>query len=85
MAVVIDAQDLSIKHGRPIFNPETVPNRRSTPLPLGGSENGTNDVTNLLLLVNIVREMRSVPDHHVPADDTLPVDEAADIGWSIQL
>ena len=38
-----------------------------------------------LLLVNIVGEMRSVPDHHVPAYDALPVDEAADIGWGIQL
>ncbi len=84
MAVVIDAQDLSIKHGRPIFNSGTVPKRRSAPLPLGGSENWTNDMADLLL-VNIVREMRGVPDHHVPAYDALPVDEAADLSWSIQL
>ena len=59
-------------------------NRRSTPLPLGGSEDGTNDMTNLLL-VNIVREMRSVPDHHILVEGTLSVDEATDLSWSIQL
>ena len=32
------------------------------------------------LLVNIVREMSSVPDHHVLVANVLPVDEAVDIG-----
>ena len=38
-----------------------------------------------LPLVNIVREMRRIPDHHVLVEDTLSVDEAAEIGWSILL
>jgi hypothetical protein len=39
----------------------------------------------ILLLLQGVREMRRVPDHNVLVDDTLPVDEAADLSWSIRL
>ena len=84
MVVVIDAQDLSIKHGRPIFNSETVLIAAEHSVTIGRVGERANDMTNLLL-VNIVGEMRSVPDHHVPACDALPVGEAADIGWGIQL
>ena len=59
-------------------------NRRSKPLPLSGSKNRTNDMAHLFLM-NIVCEMRRVPDHHVLADDALSADEAADLSWSIQL
>ena len=40
--------------------------RRATS-PLDGAEHGTNDMTDflLLVLVNIMGEMRRVPDHHV--------------------
>ena len=62
----------------------SAPDLRSNLLPLGGSQNGANDMTNLLL-VNIVREMRSVPDHHILVEGTLSVDEATDLSWSIQL
>ena len=51
---------------------------------MGGSENGTNDMTNLPL-VNIVREMRRVPDHHILVADTLSVVEAVNVGGSVRL
>jgi hypothetical protein len=40
---------------------------RRAPSPLDGAEHGTNDMTDflLLVLVNIMGEMRRVPDHHV--------------------
>jgi hypothetical protein len=57
---------------------------RRTASPLDGSEDGTDDMTNLLL-VQIVDEMRRVPDHHVLVEDALSVDEAPDVGWSIRL
>jgi hypothetical protein len=37
-------------------------------------------VVGLFLLVNVVREMRRVPDHHVLVDDVFPVDEAVEPG-----
>ena len=36
------------------------------------------------LLVNIVREMSRVPDHHILIEDTLSVDEAVNLGFSGQ-
>ena len=54
-------------------------------LPLCRSEDGTYDMVVTLLLLQGVREMRRVPDHNVLVDDTLPVDEAADLSWSIRL
>ena len=53
-------------------------------LPPGWSEHGTYDVTHLLL-VNVVREMRRVPDHHILVADALSVVEAADVGGSARL
>lgn len=38
-----------------------------------------------LPLVNIVGEMRRIPDHHILVEDALPVDERAEISWSIRL
>src|SRR5215204_6996827 len=43
------------------------------------SENRTNDMADIL--VNIVGEMCSVPDHHVLVANLLPVDEAVDVGF----
>jgi hypothetical protein len=37
-------------------------------------------VVGLFLLVNVVREMRRVPDHYVLVDDVFPVDEAVEPG-----
>jgi hypothetical protein len=53
-------------------------------LPPGRSERGTYDVPHLLL-VNVVREMRRVPDHHILVADVLSVVEAADVGGSVRL
>src|SRR5215218_3110497 len=39
----------------------------------------------LLVLVNIMGEMRRVPDHHVLVRDALSVDEAVDVGGSVRL
>ena len=55
-------------------------------LPLCRSEDGTYDMAvPVLLLVHVVREMCRVPDHHVLVANALPVDEAADLSWSIRL
>jgi hypothetical protein len=57
-------------------------------LPLCRSEDGTYDMAvTILLLLQGVREMRRLPDYNVLVlvDDTLPVDEAADLSWSIRL
>ena len=54
--------------------------------PLDGSEDGTDDMAGMaVLLVQIVDEMRRVPDHHVLVGDALSVDEAAEISRSICL
>ncbi len=54
--------------------------------PLDGSEDGTDDMAGMaVLLVKVVDEMRRVPDHHVLVADALPVDEATEVGWSIRL
>ena len=38
-----------------------------------------------LLLVNVVREVRCVPDHHILVADTLSVVEAVNVGGSVRL
>jgi hypothetical protein len=53
-------------------------------LPLCRSEHGPNDMT-YFLLVNIVREMRCVPDHHILIADTLSVVEAVNVGGCVRL
>src|SRR5687767_1142333 len=42
-------------------------------------------MTGIAVLVQIVREMRRVPDHDVLVEDALPVDKGAQVGWSILL
>src|ERR671910_117214 len=56
--------------------------------PLDGSEDGPHDVAHmpvLLVLVDVVAEMRRVPDHHVLAADVFTVDEAVDGDRSVRL
>ena len=53
-------------------------------LPPGRSKHGTYDVT-YLLLVNVVREVCRVPDHHILVADTLSVVEAVNVGGSVRL
>ena len=53
-------------------------------LPLCGAEDGTYDMT-VLLLLHVVREMCRVPDHNVLVANTLPVVEAAYVGGGVRL
>jgi len=45
-------------------------------------ENGADGVADLLL-VNVVREVRRVPDHYVLVEGALPGDEAVDADGSV--
>src|SRR5215210_906006 len=56
------------------------PALRAAPLPLGGSEDGTDVMMVLLLLSNVVGEVCCVPDYHVPVANVLPIDESVKIG-----
>ena len=58
------------------------------PSPLDGAQGRTDymaSVTVLLVLVDVVAEVRRVPDHHVLAADIFPVDEAVDGDRSVRL
>ena len=51
--------------------------------PLDGLKSRTYDMA--ALLVNVVCEVRRIPDHYVLVVGALPVDEAADVSRSIPL
>ena len=58
------------------------------PSPLDGAQGRTDymtSVTVLLVLVDVVAEVRRVPDHHVLAADVFTVDEAVDGDRSVRL
>src|SRR5215208_6474114 len=53
--------------------------------PLDGTEDGANYVTHVAVLVDVMAEVRRVPDDHVLAADVFPVDEAVDGDRSVRL
>src|SRR5829696_6343944 len=64
------------------------PKAEAPPSPLDGSEDGPHEVAHmavLLVLVDVVAEMRRVPDHHVLVADIFTVDEAVDGDRSVRL
>jgi hypothetical protein len=58
----------------------------NTSLPLCRLQSRTNDMVDSPgLRMNVMREVRRVPDHYILVVGTLCIDEAANIGRSIRL